>query len=92
MPVWNIPLIWRIFRRKASGDISLGWLFGVWICMLLMLPSAWMATNIQLRGYAFSNIIFFTMVVVVVLMYRKNDKNLKNLSSPKNAASKEPLK
>lgn len=71
MPVFNIPLIVRIIRRKTSEDISLGWAFGVWICMLLMLPASMKCTDLQLKGYVISNAIFFTGVVAVVLMYRK---------------------
>jgi uncharacterized protein with PQ loop repeat len=71
MPVWNVPLIVRIIRRKESDDISLGWLFGVWISMLLMVPAAIRTTDITLKAYTVSNVFFFTGVVVVVLLYRK---------------------
>ena len=30
MPLWNIPLIVKIFRRKSSNDLSLSWVWGVW--------------------------------------------------------------
>src|SRR4051812_19228239 len=40
MPLWNIPLIRHILKRKSSADISRGWLYGVWSCIVLMLPSA----------------------------------------------------
>ena len=32
LPFWNIPMIVRIGRRKSSNDVSLWWVFGVWIC------------------------------------------------------------
>ena len=75
MPLWNIPLIWRIIQRRTSCDISLSWLFGVWGCILLMLPSALSSQEIQLKAFGISNAFFFSWVVVAVLMYRKNGKN-----------------
>jgi hypothetical protein len=38
MPFFDIPLIARIIRRKSSEDISLVWTFGIWVCILGMLP------------------------------------------------------
>ena len=71
LPVWNIPLIYRIVQRKSSDDISLAWLFGVWGCILLMAPSAYFSDEWLLRAFAVSNLVFFTSVVVTVLVYRK---------------------
>ncbi len=71
MPVWNIPLIVRIIKRKCSDDISLGWLFGVWISILLMVPASISTNEITLKAYTVSNVLFFTAVVVVVLLYRR---------------------
>jgi uncharacterized protein with PQ loop repeat len=39
LPLFNIPLIMKIIQRKSSADISLCWVLGVWICILLMAPS-----------------------------------------------------
>jgi hypothetical protein len=71
MPVWNIPLIVRIVRRKTSQDISLAWLFGVWSCMLAMLPAALKSNDAVLKAFGISNVVFFSGVVVAVLMYRR---------------------
>ncbi len=71
MPFWNIPLILRIIKRKSSADISLGWLFGVWGCVLFMLPSAILSPDFILQSFGLINAIFFTGVVVTVLIYRK---------------------
>ena len=70
MPVWNIPLMWRIYKRRSADDISLGWLFGIWGCLLLMLPSSLETTNIVLKSYGVANLAMFTFVVIVVLKYR----------------------
>lgn len=71
MPFWNIPLMVRIVRRKTSEDISLAWLFGIWGCILAMLPSSLVSTDPILRGFGVTNGILFSAVVVVVLMYRR---------------------
>ena len=31
MPLWNIPLIVKIIKRKSAEDISMAWLWGVWV-------------------------------------------------------------
>jgi uncharacterized protein with PQ loop repeat len=70
MPLFNIPLIVKIIRRKSSDDLSLSWLFGIWGCMLLMLPWAFSTSDIVLRVFGITNFILFTAVVVTVLKYR----------------------
>ena len=74
MPLWNIPLIVRILKRRTSEDISLAWLFGVWGCMLLMLPSGLQSKEIQLKAFTICNVVFFGGVVAVVLFFRKQRK------------------
>ncbi len=74
MPVWNIPLIIRIVRRKTSQDISLAWLFGVWSCIVLMLPAALKSQEMLLKAFGISNLFFFSAVVVAVLCYRQPPK------------------
>lgn len=70
MPMFNIPLVVRIYRRKSCDDISLAWLFGVWSCMLLMLPSALTSPDIVLKLFGISNVLLFSAVVFVVMYYR----------------------
>lgn len=71
LPFWNIPLILRIRRRKTSRDISLAWTFGVWACLLIMLPSTLLSSDRVLRAFGISNFVLFSFVVVTVLAYRK---------------------
>lgn len=71
MPFFNIPLILRIIKRKSSDDISLGWVMGVWICILLMTPAALTSQDIAFRAYGITNVIFFTAVTFVTLKYHK---------------------
>ena len=72
LPMWNIPLIVRIIKRKSSSDISLYWVLGVWSCFILMAPEALKSTDPVWRVFNIVNLIFFTTVAVVVLIYRKN--------------------
>jgi uncharacterized protein with PQ loop repeat len=74
MPVWNLPLIVRIVRRKTSQDISLAWLWGVELCTLLMLPSALRSHELLLKAFGISNALFFSGVVIAVLRYRQSPK------------------
>jgi len=71
LPVWNIPLIVRIIRRKSSSDISLYWTLGVWSCFVLMAPEAFKSNDSVWKAFNIVNLIFFTIVVAVVLAYRR---------------------
>lgn len=70
MPLFNIPLIIHIVKRKSADDISLVWLLGVWACILLMTPAALTSEDKAFRIFGITNIIFFTLVVIVALRYR----------------------
>ncbi len=70
LPLFNIPLILKIIQRKSSRDISLCWALGVWVCILLMTPSAIRSADVTWRTFSYVNITLFTCVVVVTLRYR----------------------
>ena len=70
LPLWNIPLIMKIVRRKSSRDVSTSWAVGVWICFLLMAPSGFTSSDVVWRTYSIINFIFFTAVTATVLIYR----------------------
>ncbi len=70
MPLFNIPLIVRILQRKSSADLSLGWLWGVWTSMLLMLPWAFVTTDTVLRVFSIVNFVLFSGVAYAVMKYR----------------------
>ena len=74
LPFFNIPLILRIIRRRSSQDLSLCWVLGVWVCMLLMAPSAFRSPDIVWRVFNYVNIALFTCVVVTTLKYRKGPR------------------
>lgn len=81
LPLWNIPLIVRVIRRKSSQDISLYWLLGVWVCFLLMAPQAFRSADQVWRLFNIANLVCFTSVVIVVLKYRKGTKCSPNASN-----------
>ena len=70
MPLFNIPLMVRIWRRRSAEDISLSWLFGVWSCMVVMLPSALVSPDIVLKVFGIANVLLFSGVVAVVMCFR----------------------
>lgn len=70
MPLWNIPLIVKIIRRRSSADISMSWVMGVWICALLMAPSGFTSTDLVWRCFNIVNLFLFTGVVIAVWRYR----------------------
>ena len=71
MPLWNIPLIVKIVRRKSSADISMSWLMGVWICAILMAPAGFTSDDLVWRCFNIVNLILFTGVVIAVWRFRK---------------------
>ena len=71
LPLFNIPLIMRIVHRKSSQDVSLSWVIGVWVCIVLMAPAGLGSTDIVWRTYTIINFFLFSAVVVTVLKYRK---------------------
>ncbi len=71
LPLWNIPLIVRIFRRKSSSDISLSWALGVWTCLVLMAPSGFRSEDLVWRTFNITNLFLFSLVMLFVVCYRK---------------------
>ena len=57
LPLWNIPLIIRIVKRRSSTDISLYWALGVWTCFLLMAPEAFHSSDMVWRVFNIVNLI-----------------------------------
>ena len=71
LPLFNIPLIVRMIKRKSSEDMSLLWALGVWVCILLMLPSGLNSQDVVWRTFNLINAVLFTAVVIVMLKYRR---------------------
>ena len=70
LPLWNIPLIVRISRRRSSKDVSLWWALGVLGCLVLMLPAGLASTDPVFKTFSVVNLVFFSCVVIQVVRYR----------------------
>ena len=78
LPLFNIPLILKLLKRKSSADFSLSWALGVWVCIVLMTPQALRSADVAFRSYGIVNIIFFSVVTFLVVRYHpKPIKRLK---------------
>ena len=73
LPLWNIPLILKIIKRKSSKDLSTSWALGVWGCIVLMAPAGFFSKDIVWRVFNIVNFVLFTAVVITVLVYRKRN-------------------
>lgn len=71
LPIWNLPLIVRVVKRRSSEDISMYWALGVWVCLFLMVPSALLSKDPVWRVFSVLNFTSFCFVVFFVLAYRK---------------------
>ena len=71
LPLCNIPLIVRVIKRKSSKDISIFWALGVWLCFILMAPDGLRSSDIVWKTFNAVNLVVFTIVVLVILRYRK---------------------
>lgn len=75
LPLFNIPLILKIIKRKSSQDMSLTWVLGVWVCIVLMAPAGFVSDDVVWRIYNYVNVAFFTAVMVVAVKYRNGIAN-----------------
>lgn len=75
LPLFNIPLILKIIRRKSSADLSLTWAVGVWVCIVGMTPQALRSEDLAFRIYGYINIFFFTIVTFFIIKYRPKAKS-----------------
>ncbi len=71
LPLWNIPLIARIIKRRSSNDISRAWAVGVWVCFVLMFPAALKSPDRIYKMFSIVNMVLFSAVVTCTLIYHK---------------------
>jgi uncharacterized protein with PQ loop repeat len=71
LPLWNIPLIARIQKRRSSKDMSLAWVWGVEVCLLCMLPAGLHSSDLVFKVFSIINVVFFTGVFIQVLRFRR---------------------
>ena len=70
LPLFNIPLIARLVKRKSSKDFSVLWAVGVWVCIILMTPQALRSNDMAFKAFGVVNVIFFSLVTFFILKYR----------------------
>jgi uncharacterized protein with PQ loop repeat len=70
LPLFNIPLIVKLVKRKSSKDFSVLWAVGVWICIVCMTPQALRSSDLAFRAFGVVNVIFFSVVTFFILKYR----------------------
>lgn len=76
LPMWNTPLIIRVMKRGSSNDISLWWAFGVWTCLILILPKGLVSNDIVFKAFTIANAILFTITVLVIVYFHKRGDKL----------------
>ena len=69
MPLFNLPLMLRIIRRRSSQDISLVWVVGVWFCVIGLLPSSLQSPDPILFAFGVVNALLFSGVFLSVLYF-----------------------
>ena len=69
MPLWNIPLIIRIIKRRSSNDISTAWAIGIWACLLAMFPSGLRSDFLVWKVFAIANLSMFSIVLLVTILF-----------------------
>ena len=70
LPLFNIPLIFKLLTRKSSKDYSLIWVIGCWVCAVLMFPAAITGDDIAFKVFCTVNIVLFSIVTFLVIKYR----------------------
>ena len=75
LPLFNIPLIMHVIKRKSSDDYSLSWAIGVWSCIVLMTPQALRSPDPTFKIFGIFNLVFFSLVVFFILKYRSKPQN-----------------
>ncbi len=70
LPFWNIPLIWRIQKRRSADDLSPAWALGIWVCLIGMLPSGLASPDGVFKVFTVVNLGLFSAVVFQVLRFR----------------------
>lgn len=69
MPLFNLPLMLRVIRRRSSQDISLVWVIGVWFCVMGLLPSSLQSLDPILFAFGVVNALLFSGVFFSVLYF-----------------------
>ena len=71
LPLWDIPLMVRMYQRKSSQDISMVWAVGIWASAVLMTPSSFITGDKLAIGFNIMNVTMLTGVLIMTIKYRK---------------------
>lgn len=71
LPLFNIPLAWKIYKLKSAKNISFLWAVGVWICVVLILPQVLLSPDWSYKIFGIVNFILFSIVFFLVCRFRK---------------------
>lgn len=71
LPLFDIPLILHIMKRRSSKDISVLWAVGLWVTSIALAPAGILNPNWASKLFNIVNVIMLTILVVVVWKYRK---------------------
>jgi uncharacterized protein with PQ loop repeat len=72
LPMWNIPLIAKVIKRRSSADISLWWAIGVWTCLLFMFPSGILSPDPVYKIFTIANFSLFSITAFIILIYHRS--------------------
>ncbi len=71
LPLFNIPLIVRLLKRKSSDDFSISWALGIWSCSVLVTPQALRSDDLAFKLFGIVNVCCFSIVTFLILKYRR---------------------
>ncbi len=74
LPIFNIPLMLRLFQRKSSDDLSMTWVLGIFFCLLFMLPAGLKSSDQVFKLFSILNLVMFSGVTYLALYYRLKNK------------------
>lgn len=81
LPFFNIPLIYRITKRRSAEDVSLVWSLGILVCFILMQPHAVIGGEKIFALFNTINIFFLIIMNIQILRFHKpKSKNPKDES------------
>jgi uncharacterized protein with PQ loop repeat len=73
LPLFDIPLIYHVIKRRRSNDISRLWAMGLWLTSIAMAPAGIRSGDWASKAFNIVNVIMLTIVVWVVFKYRQEE-------------------
>lgn len=71
LPLFDLSLIMHVVKRRSSEDISITWAVGLWLTSVAMAPTGLMSGDLASKAFNLVNVIMLTIVVWVVIKYRR---------------------